>query len=82
MHQAEQYHVDRLDWDEKKAYVHQVDVDYYTDANLAVTIKALDVLKEAAEVGLRDALRRGDDGREGDDLQEDQAAHPREPGLG
>ncbi len=53
LHQAEQYHVDRLDWDEKKAYVHRVDVEYYTDANLAVTIKPLDVLKEKEELGLR-----------------------------
>jgi len=53
LHQAEQYHVDRLDWDEKKAYVHKVDVEYYTDANLAVTLKPLDVLKEKEELGLR-----------------------------
>ncbi len=43
MHGAQQYHVDRLDWQEKKAYVHPVDVDYYTDANLAVDLKVLDV---------------------------------------
>src|SRR5690606_23067898 len=53
LHQAEQYHVDKLDWDEKKAYVHKVDVEYYTDANLAVTLKPLDVLKEKEELGLR-----------------------------
>ncbi|MDQ3881370.1 MAG: DEAD/DEAH box helicase, partial [Chloroflexota bacterium] len=43
LHQGEQFHVDRLDWDERKAYVRRVDVDYYTDADLAVTLKVLDV---------------------------------------
>ena len=42
MHGAVQYHVDRLDWGEKKAYVHRVDVDYYTDANLAVRLEVID----------------------------------------
>src|SRR5699024_12654451 len=35
MHQGTQYQVEKLDWDEKKAYVTEVDVDYFTDANLA-----------------------------------------------
>lgn len=52
IHQGQQYHVDRLDWGEKKAYVHKVNVEYYTDANLAVTIKPLDVLREDQELGL------------------------------
>lgn len=43
LHSGEQYHVDRLDWDERKAYVRRVDVDYFTDADLAVTLKVLDV---------------------------------------
>ncbi len=42
MHGGTQYHVDRLDWKEKKAYVRKVDVDYYTDANLAVDLEVLD----------------------------------------
>ena len=48
IHESRQYHVDRLDYEEKKAYVHRVDVDYYTDANLAVTMRVLDVLAERA----------------------------------
>jgi DEAD/DEAH box helicase domain-containing protein len=48
IHGGEQYHVDRLDWDEKKAYVRRVDVDYYTDANLAVDLRVLDVFDESA----------------------------------
>jgi len=42
LHEGRQYHVDRLDWEEKKAYVRPVKVDYYTDANLAVSIKVLE----------------------------------------
>ena len=49
LHQGVQYHVDKLDWGEKKSYVHKVEVEYYTDANLAVTIKPLDVLKEKVD---------------------------------
>jgi DEAD/DEAH box helicase domain-containing protein len=32
LHGAQQYHVEHLDFKERKAYVRQVDVDYYTDA--------------------------------------------------
>jgi DEAD/DEAH box helicase domain-containing protein len=41
-HGGRQYHVDRLDWEEKKAYVRPVDVDYYTDAEVAVDLKVLE----------------------------------------
>ncbi len=47
MHGGQQYHVDRLDWQEKKAYVRPVNVDYYTDANLAVDLKVLEAGAEA-----------------------------------
>jgi DEAD/DEAH box helicase domain-containing protein len=40
-----QFHVDRLDWDEKKAYVRPVEVDYYTDAQLHVTVTVLDTFE-------------------------------------
>ena len=42
LHEGAQFHVDRLDWDEKKAYVRPVEVDYYTDALSSVTIQVLD----------------------------------------
>ncbi|MGI8929046.1 MAG: DEAD/DEAH box helicase [Candidatus Limnocylindrales bacterium] len=42
LHESRQYHVDRLDWGERKAYVTPVDVDYYTQALLAVTLKPLE----------------------------------------
>ena len=43
LHESRQYHIDHLDWERQKAYARQVDVDYYTDANLAVDLKVLDV---------------------------------------
>ena len=54
LHESRQYHVDRLDWEERKAYVRPVDVDHYTQAELAVTLKPLEVFAEAA---LGDATR-------------------------
>lgn len=48
IHAAQQYQVEKLDFEEKKAYVRKVDVDYYTDANLAVNLKVLDVFKESS----------------------------------
>ncbi len=42
LHEGAQYHVDRLDWNEKKAYVRPVEVDYYTDALASVTVQVLD----------------------------------------
>ena len=42
VHDGKQYHVDYLDWEELKAYVRPVDVDYYTDAQLAVDLRVLD----------------------------------------
>ncbi|HET6819466.1 MAG TPA: DEAD/DEAH box helicase, partial [Candidatus Limnocylindria bacterium] len=46
IHQGTQYHVDRLDWAERKAYVTRTDVDYYTDADLGITLKVLEVFEE------------------------------------
>jgi DEAD/DEAH box helicase domain-containing protein len=47
IHQGVQHHVDRLDWEERKAYVTRTDVDYYTDADLGITLKVLEVFDEA-----------------------------------
>lgn len=41
LHQGTQFQVEILDWEEKKAYVREVDVDYFTDANLAVELKVM-----------------------------------------
>ena len=53
LHESVQYHVDLLDWHERKAYVKRVDADYYTYANRAVTLKPLDVFAEAPATGGR-----------------------------
>ena len=53
IHESVQYHVDRLEWGERKAYVHRVDVDHYTYANRAVTLKPLEVFAEAPATGGR-----------------------------
>lgn len=46
IHEGVQYQVEKLDYEEKKAYVRLVDVDYYTDANLAVQLKVLQTHRE------------------------------------
>jgi DEAD/DEAH box helicase domain-containing protein len=53
LHEGAQYHVDKLDWDEQKAYVRRVEADYYTDANLAVNLKVLDMLAGEARTAPR-----------------------------
>ena len=45
IHESQQYHVDKLDWERRKAYVHQVSVDYYTDAELKTNLKVLEVFE-------------------------------------
>ncbi len=42
LHEGAQYHVDRLDWEEKKAYVRPVEVDYYTTALMSARVEVLD----------------------------------------
>lgn len=49
MHGGRQYHVDRLDWTERTAFVRPVEVDYYTDANLAVDLKVLETAASVEE---------------------------------
>jgi len=43
LHGGRQYHVERLDFEERKAYVKQVDVDYYTDAIRYTQVRVLEV---------------------------------------
>lgn len=46
IHEGQQYQVEKLDFDDKKAYIRKVDVDYYTDAHLAVELKVIDIFKD------------------------------------
>ncbi len=48
MLQSEQYHVDKLDWDRRKAFVRKVESEYYTDAMSYAKVKVLQILRERA----------------------------------
>jgi DEAD/DEAH box helicase domain-containing protein len=56
IHRGQQYQVERLDWDDKKAFVRPVAVDYYTDAQLAVELKVLEGFREGSSQGMRAEL--------------------------
>ena len=43
IHGGQQYHVEHLDFKERKAYVKQVDVDYYTDAVRYTQVRVLEI---------------------------------------
>ncbi len=47
MQDGQQYHVERLDYDDRKAYVKQCDSDYYTDAIDYTRIKVLETFEAA-----------------------------------
>ena len=46
LHGGNQYQVEKLDFDACKAYIRAVDVDYYTDADMNVSIGVLDEMKD------------------------------------
>jgi DEAD/DEAH box helicase domain-containing protein len=52
IHEGIQFQVEKLDYEEKKAFVREVNVDYYTDASMAVQLKVLHIHKEIEETGL------------------------------
>ncbi|MFY9908836.1 MAG: Zn-binding domain-containing protein, partial [Candidatus Sulfotelmatobacter sp.] len=51
IHQGQQYHVEHLDFDKRKAYVKPVNVDYYTDAIRYTQVRVLEVAEEQAFAG-------------------------------
>ncbi len=51
MHEARQFQVEKLDFDASKAFIRAVDVDYYTDADLNVSLSILDQLNQKALPG-------------------------------
>jgi DEAD/DEAH box helicase domain-containing protein len=51
LHQGQQYHVERLDFDERKAYVKPVNADYYTDAIRYTQVRALEIAEEKSAAG-------------------------------
>lgn len=60
LHEARQYHVERFDYDHRKAYVKRVDSDYYTDAIDYTQVK---ILEEVEGDGLKAARRAHGDVR-------------------
>ncbi len=53
LHERTQYHVDRFDYDQRKAYVTRVDCDYYTDAIDYTQVKVLEEFESDAVAGAR-----------------------------
>jgi DEAD/DEAH box helicase domain-containing protein len=51
LHEAKQFHVERFDFKERKAYVRRVDSDYYTDAIDYTQVKALREFEKAVIAG-------------------------------
>ena len=46
IHQGQQYHVERLDFGQRKAYVKRVDVDYFTDSIRYTQVRVLEIAEE------------------------------------
>ena len=46
IHQTQQYTIDKLDLEDRKAYARPVEVDYYTDAQTKVDLKVMDTFDD------------------------------------
>ncbi len=67
LHQGQQYQVERLDFDERRAYVKRVSLEYYTDAIRYTQVRVLETAASARFMrsharGNQDAGGIGDDG--------------------
>ncbi len=51
IHQGQQYHVERLDFEQRKAYVKRVNVDHYTDAIRYTQVRVLEIAEEERIAG-------------------------------
>ena len=58
IHGGQQYHVEHLDFKERKAYVKQVDVDYYTDAIRYTQVRILEATDESVTPGALEGSRQ------------------------
>lgn len=52
LHQTQQYTIDELDLEDRKAYARPVEVDYYTDAQIKVDLKVLETFQEESAEGV------------------------------
>ncbi len=46
LHEGAQYQVEKLDFDACKAFIRRVNVDYYTDADLNISLSLLDIARQ------------------------------------
>ena len=46
IHQSQQYTIDKLDLEDRKAYARPVETDYYTDAQIKVDLKVIDSFRQ------------------------------------
>ncbi len=51
IHQGQQYHVEKLDFEQRKAYVRPVNVDYFTDAIRYTQVRVLEMAEEESIAG-------------------------------
>ncbi len=51
LHGGQQFHVEHLDFKERKAYVKRVDVDYYTDAVRYTQVRVLEIAASSQRAG-------------------------------
>src|SRR5690348_16903988 len=51
IHEGQQYHVERLEFEERKAYVKRVNVDHYTDAIRYTQVRVLEIANEEQIAG-------------------------------
>jgi DEAD/DEAH box helicase domain-containing protein len=51
IHQGQQYHVEQLDFEQRKAYVKRVNVDYFTDAIRYTQVRVLEIAEEECIAG-------------------------------
>jgi len=55
MHEGRQFQVEKLDFDACKAFIRSVDVGYYTDADLNISLSLLDVEQQEPFAGTAEA---------------------------
>jgi DEAD/DEAH box helicase domain-containing protein len=51
IHQGQQYHVEALNFEQRKAYVKRVNVDYYTDAIRYTRVRVLEIAEQESVAG-------------------------------
>lgn len=58
IHQGSQYYIDKLDWDRRTAFCHEIDSEYYTDAQSKTDIHVIEEFESKSYTNL--SLHRGE----------------------